>query len=128
MNKQEFEAIAKREVTSEQYKAIEALYMESTMNKYDFVASIKPMLKGLPEPAKSEEVVALEKRINDEIKEMQESIEFSKSKIAMYEWNYADDKARGLSDAKIWKEYIKSEREWVKHCKNRINALKWVLS
>lgn len=41
MMKHEFEAVAKRTVTDEQYKAIEALYMESTLDKYEFVKSIK---------------------------------------------------------------------------------------
>lgn len=48
MLKQEFEKIANRTVTNEQYKMIEALYMESTMDKYEFVKSIKSLLKSIP--------------------------------------------------------------------------------
>lgn len=57
MMKHEFEAIAKRTVTDEQYKAIEALYMESTLDKNEFVKSIKGMLKSLPEESKEEKVI-----------------------------------------------------------------------
>ena len=49
MMKQEFEAIAKRTVTNEQYSAIEALYMASDLDKYEFVKSIKAMLNTIPE-------------------------------------------------------------------------------
>lgn len=50
MMKHEFEAIAKRKVTDEQYTAIEALYSVSTLDKYEFVKSIKGLLKSMPEP------------------------------------------------------------------------------
>ena len=56
MMKHEFEALAKREVTEEQYRAIEILYMSSTMNKQDFVKSIKGMLKAIPEPEKEKNI------------------------------------------------------------------------
>lgn len=49
MLKAEFEDIANRTVTAEQYKAIESLYMASNLDKYDFVKSIKGMLKAIPE-------------------------------------------------------------------------------
>lgn len=49
MMKYEFEELAGRTVTNEQYKMIEALYMESSMTKQEFVKSIKGMLKGIPE-------------------------------------------------------------------------------
>lgn len=52
MMKSEFEAIAKRTVTSEQYQHIEALYMASDLDKYEFVKSIKPLLKTIPEEKK----------------------------------------------------------------------------
>lgn len=57
MTKQEFETIAKRSVTSEQYKAIETLYMSSNLDKYDFVKSIKTMLKAMPEEKKIKKVI-----------------------------------------------------------------------
>jgi len=57
MMKQEFEKIAKRTVTDEQYKAIEALYMESDLDKYEFVKSIKGMLKSIAEPKHEYKVV-----------------------------------------------------------------------
>lgn len=57
MMKHEFEAIAKRTVTNEQYKAIEALYMESNLNKFDFVKSIKHMIDSIPEQTNRQKVV-----------------------------------------------------------------------
>lgn len=56
MMKHEFEEIAKREVTDEQFEAIEKLYMSSTLNKQDFVKSIRPMLKTIPEPEKEKNI------------------------------------------------------------------------
>ena len=49
MLKREFEALAKRTVTNEQYEAIEALYMESDLSKMEFVKSIKGLLNSIPE-------------------------------------------------------------------------------
>lgn len=49
MMKSEFEKIAGRTVTDAQYKAIEALYMDSTLDKLAFVKSMKAMLKSIPE-------------------------------------------------------------------------------
>lgn len=59
MLKEEFEAIANRTVTNEQYKAIEELYMESTLDKYEFVKSIKAMLKAMPEVEKESKIVTV---------------------------------------------------------------------
>lgn len=129
MMKHEFEELAGRTVTNDQYKAIETLYMESNMTKQEFVKSVQPMLKAIPEViAKSEETLALESRINAEIEELTESIEWSKSKIESYKLYYEDDIQNNRADAKLWKHHIKSEKEWITHCKNRIAALKWVLS
>lgn len=49
MMKSEFEAIAKRTVTNEQYRSIETLYMCSNLDKYEFVKSIKKMLDTIAE-------------------------------------------------------------------------------
>lgn len=56
MMKHEFEAIAKRKVTDEQFEAIEKLYMSSILNKQDFVKSIRPVLKTIPEPEKEKNI------------------------------------------------------------------------
>lgn len=45
MMKSEFESLAGRTVTEEQYKAIETLYMSSNLEKAEFVKSMRPMLK-----------------------------------------------------------------------------------
>lgn len=57
MNKQEFETIAKRTVTNEQYKAIETLYMASNLDKVAFVKSIKEMLKAMPEETNGAKII-----------------------------------------------------------------------
>lgn len=56
MMQHEFEQLAGREVTLEQYKAIETLYMSSTLNKEDFVKSIKQMLKSISLPEKEKNI------------------------------------------------------------------------
>lgn len=48
MMKSEFESLAGRNVTDEQYKAIETLYMSSNLEKAEFVKSIRTMLKSIP--------------------------------------------------------------------------------
>ena len=45
MMKSEFEKLAGRAVTDEQYRAIEILYMSSNLEKSEFVKSMRPMLK-----------------------------------------------------------------------------------
>lgn len=55
MMKSEFENLAGREVTDEQYKAIETLYMSSNLEKAEFVKSIKAMLKSIPKPEKKKD-------------------------------------------------------------------------
>lgn len=49
MMKSEFENLAGREVTNEQYRAIETLYMSSNLEKAEFVKSIRTMLKSIPQ-------------------------------------------------------------------------------
>lgn len=56
MMKDEFEKLAGREVTEEQYKAIETLYISTNMNKQDFVKSIKPVLKAIPQPERKKDI------------------------------------------------------------------------
>ena len=56
MMKHEFEQLAGREVTPEQYMAIETLYMSSNLNKQDFVKSIRPMLKSIPQPERKKDI------------------------------------------------------------------------
>ena len=50
MMKSEFENLAGRAVTNEQYRAIETLYMSSNLEKTEFVKSIRTMLKSIPQP------------------------------------------------------------------------------
>ena len=49
MLRSEFETLAKRTVTDEQYTYIEGLYMESNLDKYNFIKSIKNLLSSIPE-------------------------------------------------------------------------------
>ncbi len=57
MNKQEFEALAKRTVTEDQYRAIETLYMASDLDKFDFVKTVKKMLLSIPEEKKTQKII-----------------------------------------------------------------------
>lgn len=59
MMKSEFEKLVKREVTTEQFEAIEKLYMASTLCKADFVKSIKPMLKSIPTPEHEKKIIMI---------------------------------------------------------------------
>ena len=56
MMKSEFENLAGRAVTDEQYRAIETLYMSSNLEKAEFVKSMKPMLKNIPQPEKRKDI------------------------------------------------------------------------
>lgn len=57
MMKKEFEKLVGREVTGDQYEAIEKLYMESSLSKQDFVKSIKAMLKSIPQSEKEKTII-----------------------------------------------------------------------
>lgn len=56
MMKSEFENLAGREVTDEQYRAIETLYMSSNLEKTEFVKSMKPILKNIPQPERKKDI------------------------------------------------------------------------
>lgn len=56
MMKSEFEKLAGRAVTDEQYRAIEILYMSSNLEKSEFVKSMRPMLKNIPQPEKKKDI------------------------------------------------------------------------
>ena len=56
MMKSEFENIAGRAVTNEQYSAIERLYMSSYLEKTEFVKSMKPILKNISQPEKKKDI------------------------------------------------------------------------
>lgn len=56
MMKQEFEKMTGRNFTNEQYNAIEILYMSTNLNKADFVKSIKPILKAIPQPEREKDI------------------------------------------------------------------------
>lgn len=62
MMKSEFENLAGREVTDEQYRAIETLYMSSNLEKTEFVKSMKPILKNIPQPEKKKDIAAKGKK------------------------------------------------------------------
>lgn len=52
MMKSEFENLAGRTVNDEQYKAIEILYMNSNLDKYEFVKSMRQMINSILQPEK----------------------------------------------------------------------------
>lgn len=59
MMKSEFEKLVGRTVTTEQYEAIEELYMASTLCKTDFVKSIRPVLKTIPAPESKKKIIMI---------------------------------------------------------------------
>lgn len=59
MMQREFEGLVGREVTQEQYKMIEELYMQSSLSKQDFVKSIKAMVKSLPKPRSANKIYTM---------------------------------------------------------------------
>lgn len=56
MMKSEFEKLAGRSVTDEQYRALEILYMASSFDKYEFVKSIKPFFNSIPQQEKVKDI------------------------------------------------------------------------
>lgn len=64
MMKNEFENLAGRTVTEEQYRAIEILYMSSNLEKAEFVKSIKPLLKSIPQQEKVKDIKRMAVRDN----------------------------------------------------------------
>ena len=59
MLKHEFETLVKRTVTDDQYNAIEALYLVSSGDKYEFCKQIKSLLKLLPEQSKPPTILTI---------------------------------------------------------------------
>ena len=57
MMKEEFETLAKREVTMEQYEAIEALYTVCNLDKQAFVKAISGAIKSIPVPEKKKPII-----------------------------------------------------------------------
>lgn len=64
MMKNEFENLAGRTVTEEQYRAIEILYMSSNLEKAEFVKSIMPSLKSIPQQEKVKDIKRMAVRDN----------------------------------------------------------------
>lgn len=64
MMKNEFEKLAGRTVTEEQYRAIEILYMSSNLEKAEFVKSIMPSLKSIPQQEKVKDIKRMAVRDN----------------------------------------------------------------
>lgn len=59
MMKHEFEKLAKRSVTDEQFRAIHELYMASDLDKYEFVKSVKGLLKTIPEEKTERKILTI---------------------------------------------------------------------
>lgn len=64
MMKAEFENLAGRTVTEKQYRAIELLYMSTNLEKTEFVKSIKPLLKSIPQQGKVKDIKRMAVRDN----------------------------------------------------------------
>lgn len=64
MMKSEFENLAGRTVTDEQYRALEILYMNSNLDKYEFVKSMRGILKNMHQPEKVKDIKRMAVRDN----------------------------------------------------------------
>lgn len=64
MMKNEFENLAGRTVADDQYRAIELLYMSANLEKTEFVKSIKPLLKSIPQQEKVKDIKRMAVRDN----------------------------------------------------------------
>ena len=81
MMKSEFENLAGREVTNEQYRAIETLYMSSNLEKAEFVKSIRTMLKSIPQPERKKDIKQLKRPLNSSYSLQQSTEQTSHSQL-----------------------------------------------
>lgn len=122
MMKHEFETLAGYEVSWSDYtEIIEPMYNSTNLDKSEFVKVIDRKRFEIKKE-KTEEQIALEKRINEEIETLKSDITFYENRIEMFK-NFLDD-----NDADFWNNEIKKLKYEIKLNKNRIAALKWVLA
>lgn len=107
------------------YKDLEIMYMNSDMSKSDIYEYGKKLVNN----SKSEEQLKLEAEINEEIKSLRQQIKYYKSMADYYKEMAKYDKSIGDKSSMYAN---KSSEEWnrveAKKCRNRIEALKWVLA
>lgn len=106
------------------YKDLEIMYMNSDMTK----AEIYEYGKKLVDNSKSEAQLKVEAEVKDEIEE-------HKAQIATYKGFIADNERlmeywKAIGDKEMvafYKNPIKYWKQEIKHHKDKINALKWIL-
>ena len=104
------------------YKDLEIMYMNSDMSK----AEIYEYGKKLVDNSKSPEQIALENKINAEIDEYKEVIEFHKKEVEVYKNCLENETEKDW--IKTWKSSLKYHRDEIKRLRSKINELKWVLA
>lgn len=107
----------------EVFKNLEIMYMNSDMSK----AEIYEYGKKLVDNSKSKEQLELEAKIKAEIDELKYLINMRKDDIARYEM-YLNECDNTENEIRWMKDSIKTYKGNIKHYRNRIAELKWVLA
>ena len=105
------------------YKNLEVMYMNSDMSK----AEVYEYGKKLVDNSKSEEELKLEAQIKAEIKDFETLINMRKDDITRYTM-YLTERENTESEERWMKDSIKTYKENIRHYRNKIKALKWVLA
>ena len=103
------------------FENLEVMYMNSEMSK----AEIYEYGKKLVDNSKSPEQIAIENKVNTQIKELKDNIEFFKNLIETCEFYIGiETDSCYLS---VWKHDIRTYKNEIRKLRNEIKALKWVL-
>ena len=103
------------------YKELEIIYMNTDCTK----EHIYEMGKKLVDNSKSEKAIEIESKVNAEIKELKDGIDYYKREIERYEFLIPfETDAIYLKD---WKGMVKYYKDEIRKCRNKIRELKWVI-
>ena len=108
------------------FEDLEILYMNSNLSKDE----IYEYGRKLVDNSKTEEELAFERNINEQIAELKEQLKSIRADEKRYAEYYAEEKeAYGLSSRtyNYWKEQVKWQKELARRTRRRIDDLKWVL-
>ena len=107
------------------YKELEIIYMNSDCTK----KHIYDMGKKLVDNSKTEKELKFEAEMKAEVARYKEEIEEIKKEIEwkkqLLEWAKED---RNKEEIKFARRVIKSYQDDIKHCRNKIKEIKWVLA
>ena len=107
----------------EVYKELEIIYTNTDCTK----AHIYEMGKKLVDNSKSEKELEIERQVKAEIEEFVTLKETYRENLSRYEY-YLKECENTEEETRWLKSEVKYYKEQVRHCKNRIAALKWVLA